>query len=63
MAVTKLVDILVEPLAHTDGLSLYENQSCLALAELLRMTGPGPRRRRSGRECVRKCGVGGIQGL
>ncbi|MFF9286414.1 DUF3800 domain-containing protein [Streptomyces griseosporeus] len=40
MVVTKLVDVLVEPLADADGLDLYEDQRGLALAELLRMAGP-----------------------
>lgn len=40
MVVTKLVDVLVEPLADADGLNLYEDQAGLALAELLRMAGP-----------------------
>ncbi|MFD0501719.1 hypothetical protein ACFQ0G_00030 [Streptomyces chiangmaiensis] len=40
MVITKLVDVLVEPLADADGLNLYEDQQGLALAELLRMAGP-----------------------
>jgi len=40
MVVTKLVDVLMEPLADADGLNLYEDQGGLALAELLRMAGP-----------------------
>lgn len=38
MVTTKMVDILVEPLAHQDGLNLYEN-GALALAEALHLTG------------------------
>ncbi|MGY3206344.1 hypothetical protein ACVW19_006941 [Streptomyces sp. TE5632] len=40
MVVTKLVDVLVEPLADADGLDLYEDQRGLALSDLLRMAGP-----------------------
>lgn len=40
MVVTKLLDVLVEPLADADGLNLYEDPGGLALAELLRMAGP-----------------------
>ncbi|MFJ4473125.1 DUF3800 domain-containing protein [Streptomyces sp. NPDC089424] len=40
MVVTKLVDVLVEPLADADGLNLYERGGNLALAELLGMAGP-----------------------
>ncbi|MEJ8662301.1 DUF3800 domain-containing protein [Streptomyces sp. MS1.AVA.4] len=40
MVMTKLVDVLVEPLAHADGFNLYENKQALALAELLHMCGP-----------------------
>ncbi|MFH0246238.1 DUF3800 domain-containing protein [Streptomyces sp. HK10] len=39
MVVTKLVDVLVEPLADADGVNLYEGQGGLALAELLRLGG------------------------
>ncbi len=39
MVITKLVDVLVEPLADADGLNLYERQGGRALAELLRMGG------------------------
>ncbi|WP_158734496.1 hypothetical protein [Streptomyces sp. NRRL F-2747] len=40
MVMTKLVDVLVEPLAHADGCNLYENRQALALAELLHLCGP-----------------------
>ncbi|WP_327250090.1 hypothetical protein [Streptomyces sp. NBC_01320] len=40
MVTTKLVDVLVEPLADADGLNLYEDKQGLALAELLHVCGP-----------------------
>ncbi|MGW7244643.1 DUF3800 domain-containing protein [Streptomyces sp. NPDC054804] len=40
MVTTKLVDVLVEPLADADGYNLYEEQQALALAELLHVCGP-----------------------
>ncbi|WP_255954599.1 DUF3800 domain-containing protein [Streptomyces odontomachi] len=40
MVTTKLVDVLVEPLAYADGFNLYEDKQALALAELLHMCGP-----------------------
>ncbi|WP_159045983.1 DUF3800 domain-containing protein [Streptomyces sp. WM6372] len=40
MVMTKLVDVLVEPLAHADGFNLYENRQALALAELLYLCRP-----------------------
>ncbi|MBK6045983.1 DUF3800 domain-containing protein [Streptomyces sp. MBT55] len=40
MVMTKLVDVLVEPLAYADGFNLYEDKQALALAQLLHTCGP-----------------------
>ncbi|WP_331720483.1 DUF3800 domain-containing protein (plasmid) [Streptomyces sp. NBC_00161] len=40
MVMTKMVDVLVEPLAHAVGHNLYEGKEALALAEILHMGGP-----------------------
>ncbi|MFB7560105.1 DUF3800 domain-containing protein [Streptomyces brevispora] len=39
MIMTKLVDLLVEPLAHADGVNLYEGKELLGLAEMLHTCG------------------------
>ncbi|MFF3967996.1 DUF3800 domain-containing protein [Streptomyces griseorubiginosus] len=40
MVMTKMVDVIVEPMAHRDGYNLYEGQEALGLANLLHMAGP-----------------------
>lgn len=40
LVVTKMVDLLVEPLAHRTGFNLYEDKQGLALADLLQVCGP-----------------------
>ncbi|RKS05986.1 uncharacterized protein DUF3800 [Nocardiopsis sp. Huas11] len=40
MVITKLVDLLVEPLAHADGFNLYEDDQALGLANMLHACGP-----------------------
>ncbi|MEU7415126.1 DUF3800 domain-containing protein [Streptomyces antibioticus] len=40
MIMTKLVDLLVEPLAHADGVNLYEGKESLGLADMLHTCGP-----------------------
>ncbi|MCX5130017.1 DUF3800 domain-containing protein [Streptomyces sp. NBC_00347] len=40
MVMTKMVDVIVEPMAHRDGYNLYEGKESLALADLLHLGGP-----------------------
>ncbi|NJQ04011.1 DUF3800 domain-containing protein [Streptomyces lonarensis] len=40
MVITKMVDIIVEPMAHQDGYNLYEGKQTLALADMLHLAGP-----------------------
>ncbi|WP_398661229.1 hypothetical protein [Streptomyces misionensis] len=40
MVVTKMVDVIVEPMAHRDGYNLYEGKETLALANMLHLAGP-----------------------
>ncbi|MEE1721493.1 DUF3800 domain-containing protein [Streptomyces albidoflavus] len=39
MIMTKMVDLLVEPLAHADGVNLYEGKELLGLADMLHTCG------------------------
>ncbi|MGV9625475.1 DUF3800 domain-containing protein [Streptomyces sp. NPDC003487] len=40
MVMTKLVDVIVEPMVHRDGYNLYEGRENLALANMLHLAGP-----------------------
>ncbi|WP_159053421.1 DUF3800 domain-containing protein [Streptomyces regalis] len=40
MVVTKMVDVLVEPLAYETGFNLYDRDAALALANLYHLSGP-----------------------
>ena len=40
MVMTKMVDVIVEPMAHRDGYNLYEGKETLALANMLHLAGP-----------------------
>ncbi|MEV2264938.1 DUF3800 domain-containing protein [Streptomyces anulatus] len=40
MVMTKMVDVLVEPMAHRDGYNLYQGKESLALADMLHLAGP-----------------------
>lgn len=40
MVTTKMVDVLLEPVAHATGFNMYEDQQALALAELLHLCAP-----------------------
>lgn len=40
MVTAKLIDILLEPMAHATGFNMYEDRQALALAELLHVCGP-----------------------
>lgn len=40
MVMTKMVDVIVEPMAHRDGYNLYEGKEALALANMLHRAGP-----------------------
>ncbi|MFE5795046.1 DUF3800 domain-containing protein [Streptomyces sp. NPDC056503] len=40
MVMTKMVDVIVEPMAYRDGYNLYEGKQTLALANMLHLAGP-----------------------
>ena len=40
MVMTKIVDVIVEPMAHRDGYNLYEGKETLALADMMHLGGP-----------------------